>query len=121
MDQLDAEAVLVGWDTATEEDKAASARYGAEELGEALDQLEAVLPGIAEKVCSGSARMYDFPYIRGAYRVSQAVVSWRRTYPDLAAEWDALGRRALAVMTTLTALDPAGGWSPPMPTDEHPG
>lgn len=28
-----------------------------------------------------------------AYRVSEAVVSWRETYPDLMAEWDALGRR----------------------------
>lgn len=38
-----------------------------------------------------------------------AAMSWGRTYPDLAAEWDALSRRALAVMRALTALDPAGG------------
>ena len=59
--------------------------------------------------------------MRGAYRVGEAVVSWRQTYPDLMAEWDVLGRRALAVMAALTALDPADGWSSPTAVDEHPG
>jgi hypothetical protein len=119
--QLDAELILMRWDTATEEDRSAAAAYGAAELGGALTQLEAEVPRVAEQVCSGSARMRDFPHIRGAYRVSEAVVSWRRMYPDLSAEWDVLGRRALAVMASLTALDAAGPWAPRVRDDGHPG
>lgn len=107
--QPDAELILLRWDEATDDDRAAAAAYGSAELDGALTLLEAEVPRVAEQVCGGSARMRDFPYIRGAYRVGEAVVSWRETYPDLGAEWDALGRRALAVLASLTALDPAGG------------
>jgi hypothetical protein len=50
-----------------------------------------------------------------------AVVNFREAWPEFGAEWDELGRRTLAVMTALRALDPSGGWSPPMPADGHPG
>lgn len=105
--QLDAELILLRWDQASDEDRAAAARYGAAELGEALDQLEAEVPRVVELVCSGAARMRDFPYIRGACRVGEAAVSWRETYPEMNAEWEALGSRARIVITALLALDPA--------------
>jgi hypothetical protein len=79
------------------------------------------VPVIAEKVCTGLAGVRDFPSAsRGAYRVGGAIMSWIRTYPDLTGEWNALGRRSLAVLGALAALDPSGPWSP-LGTDERSG
>lgn len=122
MDQLDAELILISWDEASEDDQRAAARYGVAELDDALTHLEAEVPAIAEKVCSGLATVQDFPGpVRGAYRCCEAVLSWRRTYPGLSAEWDELTRRALTVLRTLSALDTSGSWAPPLPGAEHPG
>jgi hypothetical protein len=108
MDQLDAEHILFHWYEASEDDRRAAALYGVYELDSALTELEADVPVIAEKVCSGLADVRDFPPThRGAYRCGEAILSWIRTYPDLEAEWKALGRRAVAVLSALDALDPA--------------
>ena len=90
MDRLDAELVLFRWDQAGDADQMAAARYGVTEISAELTRLEADIPGIAEKVCRGRVAVRDFPYMGGAYQIGEAILSWRRTYPDLAAEWDGL-------------------------------
>jgi hypothetical protein len=113
--RLDAELILMSWDEASDDDRRAAAGYGAAELDAALTHLEAELPVIAEKVCGGHASVRDFRAMQGVYRCGEAIQSWARVYPESGAQWDALGRRALAVLCSLSALDTSGSWSPPVP------
>jgi hypothetical protein len=129
MDALDTELVLIGWDearTGAEKEAARQAmvRLEAElldDLRAELGKLEADVPVIAERVCSGSASVRDFGALPWAYECALAAVNFTGHYPDAGPAWDGIKRRALAVMTALSALDAASGWSPPVADDEHPG
>jgi hypothetical protein len=121
MDRLDAELALVRWDQASDSDRRDAALYGVAELTAELAALEAEVPAVTEAVCSGTAGIRDSPVLPRAYQAGEAIVSWGRTYPEFDAQWRELGQRALAVMRSLSALDPSVTWSPPMPGDAHAG
>lgn len=128
MDALDSHLILLAWDEArTDAEKDAAregmARFEAElldDLRAELTKLEAAVPVIAEQVCGGSASVLDFGALPWAYQCGLAAVNLTEHYPDAGPGWDDIKRRVLAVMTSLSALDPADKWSPPV-TDERTG
>lgn len=70
-------------------------------------KLEAAVPVIAEQVCSGSARVWDFGALPWAYECAVAAVNVTGHFPDVGPGWVDVERRVLAVMNALRALDPA--------------
>jgi hypothetical protein len=113
MDQLDAEHILVNWADASEDDRRGAALYGISELSAALTYHETEVPVIAEKIGSGEATIDDWPPLhRAACKVMEAILSWKRTYPELADQWDALGRRGLVVLAAHLELDTSGSSGP---------
>jgi len=129
VDQLDSEGILRHWDeagSAAEKDavRAGVAEFEIElraELAASLGWLEGQVPLIAERVCARTASVRDFQALPWALSCARAVANWKAHFPGFGDGLADLKKRLDDVLAALTALDPAGPWTPPMAADEHSG
>jgi hypothetical protein len=108
MDSLTAEAVLVGWKRAGEDDRAEAAAYYARVADARLRPLERVMPAVAEAACHGWLDVRaEVPFLgQELVALGQMIGAWHARYPPLWPVWDQLRKRASALITTYSALIP---------------